>query len=69
MSTKQDVIDAARKAGFKDIGFTTSEPFNKHREFLTTRQEEYEWAESVGLQLKNGTDPKSISDISLYKRY
>ena len=60
MITKQDIIDAAHKTGFEDIGFTTSEPFSAHREFLAARQEEYGWAEAVGLDLMNGADPKSI---------
>jgi len=57
---KQDIIDAAHKNGFEDIGFTTSEPFIKHREFLAAHQEYYGWAETIGLELMNGTDPKSI---------
>ena len=58
--TKQDIIDAAHKNGFEDIGFTTSEPFIKHREFLAAHQEYYGWAEAIGLELMNATDPKSI---------
>ncbi|MBF0398322.1 MAG: epoxyqueuosine reductase, partial [Desulfobacterales bacterium] len=46
--------------GFEDIGFTTADPFDSHKEFLMTHKEEYEWAEAVGLELINGCDPKTI---------
>ena len=45
--------------GFADVGFTTAEPFDSHREFLSHRQQEYGWAESAGLALMAGFDPKA----------
>ncbi len=60
MITKQEIIAAAHHNGFEDVGFTTAEPFETHREFLEARQEEYGWAEAVGLALLQGTDPKTI---------
>lgn len=60
MITKADIIKAARENGFEDVGFTTADPFDTHREFLTARQDAYGWAEAVGLDLVNGTDPKNI---------
>ncbi len=60
MITKANIIQAARENGFEDIGFTTADPFDTHREFLSARQEEYGWTEAVGLDLINGTDPKAI---------
>jgi len=57
--TKQDIIRDAHKNGFEDIGFTTADPFDGHRDFLLARKEEYGWAEAVGLDLINGTDPKT----------
>ena len=59
MVTKQDIIRDAHKNGFEDIGFTTADPFDGHRDFLLARKEEYGWAEAVGLDLINGTDPKT----------
>jgi len=60
MISKGDIIKAAHENGFEDIGFTTADTFDTHKEFLASRQEEYGWAEAVGLDLMNGTDPKSI---------
>ncbi len=60
MITRQDVVDQAGKIGFLDVGFTSAEPFDAHREFLETRQKEYGWAEAAGLALMKGADPKSI---------
>ena len=60
MLSRNDVVRAAHENGFEDAGFTTAEPFESHREFLTGRQEEYGWAEQVGLELMKGTDPKAI---------
>jgi epoxyqueuosine reductase len=60
MLSRNDVIRVAQENGFEDVGFTTAEPFESHREFLTGRQEEYGWAEQVGLDLMKGTDPKAI---------
>jgi epoxyqueuosine reductase len=60
MITKQDMIELAGKYGFEDVGFTTAEPFLSHKTFLETRQKEYGWAETIGLALMDGTDPKTI---------
>jgi epoxyqueuosine reductase len=60
MITKSDIIKAAHEYGFEDVGFTTADPFPEHMQLLLDRREEYEWAESVGLELLNGTDPKTI---------
>ena len=57
MITKSDIIKAAYKYGFDDIGFTTADPFSDHKQLLLDRRKEYEWAEAVGLELINGTDP------------
>lgn len=60
MLTKQDIIKEARKLKFADIGFTTAEPFISQKEYLLQRQEEYGWAEAIGLGLLAGTDPQTI---------
>jgi epoxyqueuosine reductase len=60
MLTKQDIIAEARRLKFADIGFTSAEPFVSQKEYLLTRQEEYGWAEAVGLGLLAGVDPKNI---------
>jgi epoxyqueuosine reductase len=60
MLTKQDIITEARRLKFADIGFTTAEPFKSQKDYLLTRQEEYGWAEALGLGLIKGTDPKNI---------
>jgi epoxyqueuosine reductase len=60
MLTKQDIIKEAKKLKFADIGFTTAEPFQSQKDYLLTRQEEYGWAEAIGLSLLAGTDPETI---------
>ena len=60
MVSKQEIIEQAKKAGFRDIGITTAEPFEDHKKVLSSRQEEYGWADTVGLDLQNGTDPRII---------
>jgi epoxyqueuosine reductase len=60
MLTKQDIIEEAKRLKFADIGFTSAEPFVSQKEYLLTRQEEYGWAEVIGLGLLAGTDPKNI---------
>lgn len=60
MITRKDIIQKAKELGFADVGFTTAEPFEKHRELLIESGEEYEWAEKVGLALMEGSDPKKI---------
>lgn len=60
MITRSGIIEKALSLGFGDVGFTTAEPFDSHRECLRDRQEEYGWAESAGLALMAGVDPKSV---------
>ena len=60
MITKADIIRKAREEGFADIGFTTAEPFESHRQILSARQEAYEWVGKMGLDLIKGTAPKSV---------
>lgn len=60
MLQQNDIIEKARELGFADIGFTTAQPFEEHRQMLLDRQQEYSWAEQVGLDLLRGTDPKAI---------
>ncbi|PKN51504.1 MAG: epoxyqueuosine reductase [Deltaproteobacteria bacterium HGW-Deltaproteobacteria-13] len=60
MLTKQDIIAEAARLNFADIGFTSAEPFVSQKEYLLKHQEEYGWAEAVGLGLLAGTDPKTI---------
>lgn len=60
MISEQDIINKAMELGFADTGFTTAEPFNEHKKLLDSMQEEYAWADAVGLDLKNGTDPSVI---------
>ncbi len=60
MLTKQEIIEEARRLKFADIGFTGAEPFVSQKEYLQAHQEEYGWAEAIGLSLLAGTDPKNI---------
>ena len=60
MLTKKDIIAEARRLKFADIGFTGAEPFVSQKDYLLTRQEEYGWAEAVGLGLLAGSDPQTI---------
>jgi epoxyqueuosine reductase len=60
MLTKKDIIVEAKRLKFADIGFTDAEPFVSQKEYLLAHQEEYGWAEAVGLGLLAGTDPKNI---------
>jgi len=60
MITKEDIIQAAYRNGFDDVGFTTAEPFDTQRDFLSSHQEEYGWLEAVGLNLMSGTDPRTV---------
>jgi len=60
MLTKQDIIAEAKRLKFADIGFTDAQPFVSQKEYLLAHQEEYGWAEAVGLGLLAGTDPKNI---------
>jgi epoxyqueuosine reductase len=58
--TKQDIIAEAKRLKFADVGFTDAQPFVSQKEYLLAHQEEYGWAEAVGLGLLAGIDPKNI---------
>jgi epoxyqueuosine reductase len=60
MLSKEAIIEAARNNGFRDVGFTTAEPFESHKAFLAKRQDKYGWIEKSGYSLLAGTDPQSI---------
>jgi epoxyqueuosine reductase len=60
MLTKQEIIAEAKRLKFADIGFTGAEPFDSQKNYLQAHQEEYGWAEAIGLGLLAGTDPKNI---------
>ena len=60
MITEQAIIAKAHELGFADVGFTTAEPFDEHKRLLASMQQEYGWAEAVGLDLLNGTNPSHI---------
>jgi epoxyqueuosine reductase len=60
MLTKQEIIAEAKRLKFADIGFTDAQPFVSQKEYLLAHQEEYGWAEAIGLGLLAGTDPKNI---------
>ena len=60
MLTREAIIERGRELGFEDVGFTTADPFVEHKALLLEMKEEYGWAEAVGLELLNGTDPKAI---------
>ncbi|GAB6155213.1 4Fe-4S double cluster binding domain-containing protein [Desulfosporosinus burensis] len=74
MITKREVIDQARKLGFDDVGFTTADAFEAQQKVLSDRQENYSWLKEKGMDLIQGTDPKSTfpeakSIIVLVKSY
>ena len=60
MITRETITAEALRLGFGDIGFTTAEPFESHRDCLARRQDEYGWAEKAGLALMAGVDPKTV---------
>ncbi|MBN1364768.1 MAG: epoxyqueuosine reductase [Syntrophaceae bacterium] len=60
MLTKKEIITEAKRLKFADIGFTGAEPFASQKEYLMGRQEEYGWAEAIGLGLLSGTEPQNI---------
>ena len=60
MLTKEEIIDEAKRLKFADIGFTGAEPFGSQKDYLLKHQEEYGWAEAIGLGLLAGTDPRNI---------
>jgi epoxyqueuosine reductase len=60
MLTKEVIIEKGHELGFEDVGFTSAEPFHEHEKLLLAREDEYGWADQVGLDLKSGVDPSSI---------
>lgn len=60
MLSKTDLTQKALEFGFEDVGFTTAEPFSEQREVLLKRWDSYRWAPEMGLDLLEGTDPKTI---------
>ena len=60
MLSRDMIIAEGQKLGFEDVGFTTAEPFEDHKKLLMEMPEEYGWADAVGLDLLNGTDPLTI---------
>ncbi|NMB66087.1 MAG: epoxyqueuosine reductase [Spirochaetes bacterium] len=60
MLSKQEIIDKARELQFDDIGFATAEPFEEHKQFLTTVPDNFTWASIFGLPLEEGCNPQSI---------
>ena len=60
MLTRQEIVQLAHVNGFEDVGFTTADPFDSHKAFLESREEEYAWAGERGLFLMEGIDPRKI---------
>lgn len=60
MITQAQIIDQGHKLGFEDVGFTSAAPFEDHKNLLAQMTREYDWADKVGLDLKNGVNPGSI---------
>ena len=59
MISKEDIVKRAKNLDFEDIGFTTAEPFDSHREYLLSKKDEYGWLKDRGLDLVGGTDPSA----------
>lgn len=59
MITKREVIEQAKKLGFDDIGFTTTDTFEAQQKVLSERHENYSWLNKKGMDLMQGTDPKN----------
>ncbi|MBU0969834.1 MAG: epoxyqueuosine reductase [Proteobacteria bacterium] len=60
MVTQRQIVEQGHKLGFEDVGFTSADPFRDHENLLIQLADEYDWADKVGLDLKNGVDPCSI---------
>lgn len=58
--TRDEIIARAVELGFEDVGFTTADPFETHQAFLEKSKDAYGWAETAGLKLMDGTDPKTV---------
>lgn len=59
MLSKQDIISKATALDFKDIGFTTADPFDSQKEILCSRSDAYGKPISL-LDLEGGTDPRTV---------
>ncbi len=60
MIDKQQIIEQATAIGFRQIGFTSAEPFESQRGILADRREFYAWAPGFGIDLFEGVDPAAI---------
>ncbi len=60
MISREEIIERSRELGFDDIGFCSAEPFERQKEILEERRQEYAWAKAGGLDLFSGTDPATI---------
>jgi len=60
MLTRDQVVAAANRSGFEDVGFTSMDPFASQHDYLSAHRAEYGWAEAVGLELLAGCDPKNV---------
>ena len=60
MLTKEQIIGEALRLGFDDVGFTSAEPFDSHKEILLSRLELYDWCIDKGINLIQGTDPQAV---------
>jgi epoxyqueuosine reductase len=58
--TKEQIIGEALRLGFDDVGFTSAEPFDSHKEILLSRLELYDWCIDKGINLIQGTDPQAV---------
>lgn len=54
------IVEKGRDLGFADVGFTTADPFDEHRDFLVEHQDRYGWTEPAGIDLVGGSDPAAI---------
>jgi epoxyqueuosine reductase len=54
------IIEKAHELGFADAGFTSADAFATQRRILEEREGAYGWAMAAGLDLKAGTDPRTV---------
>ena len=59
MLSKTEIIEKAHGLGFDEIGFTTADPFETHKEVLLERKEAYAHL-MANRDLIAGTSPKNI---------
>lgn len=60
MLTKQAIVAKAYAYGFGDVGFTSAEPFAEQKQLLESMQDRYDWTTKLGLDLVQGTDPRTV---------